>query len=358
MSTDSGPRRAPDISVIMPVYNARDTLRRAVESIRHQMGPSIELICVDDASTDDSASRLETWYAGDSRVRLIRLERNLGPGAARNAGLEAARGEYVLFADADDMVMRGALARLHTLALLHDSDIVKGTFENVFEDGKRKVVVSATTPGPDVETTCLRDSKLLQKIPVSHCTYFFRRGFLLDHDLRYPPDLLVGEDLVFIAQALIAAERVTLTPQVILRFYLMPTSLTRPEKPNPEALLGAIEHRRRVSRLLREQGLIEAAHGYLKHWNYQAEAYWVPMARQWTLPACSQVFEAFRQVISEDGLPWLDHTPATHQYLLALLSLGEDERAIEFLRSGALTRGFATPEDQRSAATLVARVAS
>jgi succinoglycan biosynthesis protein ExoO len=352
-SNSCAERSAPVISVIMPVYNAGDTLRRSVESIRQQVGPQHELICVDDASTDDSASKLDTWYAHEPRVRLIRMERNLGPGAARNKGLESARGDYVMFADADDRVMRGVLARLYSLAVQNDSDIVKGTFENVYNDGSRVLASSATIPGPDIETTCLRESALLQSIPVSHCTYFYRRRLLLDHDIRYPSDLEIGEDLVFIARALVAAERVTLTPQVLFHYYQTPASLTRRERPEPGPLLSAIEQKRRVARLLRDRGLDEASDRYLKRWDYQARSYWIPMAHHWTPEACTRVFDAFRTALPEDGCPWLEHSPLPFRYLYALLCSREDEQAVSFLRSGEILGHFESAERERAAKALI-----
>jgi glycosyltransferase involved in cell wall biosynthesis len=355
---NAGTRPGPDpaISVIMPVYNAGDTLRRAVEAIRHQMGPPLELICVDDASTDDSPRKLESWCADDPCIRLIRLESNQGPGAARNAGLEAARGEYVLFADADDTVLRGALARLHRLAVQHDSDIVKGTYEIVHDDGARDLVTGAVTFGPEVETTCLRQSPYLQSIPVSHCTYLHRRCLLVDRDIRYPTDLEIGEDLVFVARALVAARRVTLSPQVVFRYHQTPVSLTRWETPEPDRLLSAIEQKRRIAMLLREQGLKEASDRYLKTWDYQARTYWAPMSRQCSPEACTRIFDAFRAALPPDGRPWLEQSPLPNRYLYALLCTRADQRAIEFLRSDELVRGFDTQEMRESATELVKAV--
>jgi len=88
----------PLVSVIIPLYNKRPFVRRAVESVRKQTFTNWELIIVDDGSTDGSCSEIP---GDDSRIRLIHQE-NKGPGAARNAGLARARGEYVAFLDADD----------------------------------------------------------------------------------------------------------------------------------------------------------------------------------------------------------------------------------------------------------------
>jgi glycosyltransferase involved in cell wall biosynthesis len=90
------------VSVVMPVYNAEPWLRRSVESVLRQTHASLELIAVDDGSTDGSWAMLQAYAAEDARVRPIRLARNGGVAAARNAGIAAATGSHVAFLDSDD----------------------------------------------------------------------------------------------------------------------------------------------------------------------------------------------------------------------------------------------------------------
>ena len=91
---------APTVSVILPVYNRAETLARCVESVRAQTFTDWELVAIDDASSDASVSALEGF--ADPRIRVLRHERNRGPGAARNTALRAARGEFVALIDSDD----------------------------------------------------------------------------------------------------------------------------------------------------------------------------------------------------------------------------------------------------------------
>ena len=90
-----------DVSVIMPVYNTEPYLREALDSLLKQTNPNIEIICVDDGSTDASASILKEYTEKDPRVQILR-QNHQGAGAARNLGMESAQGEYLLFLDADD----------------------------------------------------------------------------------------------------------------------------------------------------------------------------------------------------------------------------------------------------------------
>lgn len=97
------------VSVVVPVYNRRALIEETLRSALAQQWPSIEVIVVDDGSTDGSADHVERVF-GD-RVRLIRLDRNVGRSAARNAGCAAARGEYIAFLDSDDLWDREKLTR-------------------------------------------------------------------------------------------------------------------------------------------------------------------------------------------------------------------------------------------------------
>lgn len=90
------------VSVVMPVYNAEPWMRRSIDSVLRQTHPSLELIAVDDGSSDGSWAVLQDYAHADARVRPIRLERNGGVAAARNAGIAAATGSHIAFLDSDD----------------------------------------------------------------------------------------------------------------------------------------------------------------------------------------------------------------------------------------------------------------
>ncbi len=91
----------PTISVIIPVYNAAATLDDCLQSVAGQSFKDLEIICIDDGSTDKSGEILAAWQAKDSRIKVLH-QKNLGGGAARNAGLAVAAGEYIHFLDSDD----------------------------------------------------------------------------------------------------------------------------------------------------------------------------------------------------------------------------------------------------------------
>lgn len=106
----------PLVTVVMPVFNGARTLRRSMDSVLDQSFPELELVVVDDASTDGTVAIVEEIAGRDDRVRLVRRERSGGPAAARNSGIEEATGRYLAFCDADDLWLPEKLARQLALA--------------------------------------------------------------------------------------------------------------------------------------------------------------------------------------------------------------------------------------------------
>ena len=117
-----------EISVIMCAYNARQFLRRSIESILNQSFGNLELLIVDDCSTDGTGAIIESYAALDSRVRYLTTDdgnhKNAGPSAARNTGMDAASGKYAYFVDADDWLEPDLLERLWSRAKSTGSEIV------------------------------------------------------------------------------------------------------------------------------------------------------------------------------------------------------------------------------------------
>lgn len=112
-----------NISIIVPVFNAENYLFRCLCSLISQTYGFIEIICINDGSTDHSAEILERFACLDSRIKVIYQE-NLGPAAARNKGLEAATGKYVMFCDADDSYEHDMCEKMFNAMLIHNVDLV------------------------------------------------------------------------------------------------------------------------------------------------------------------------------------------------------------------------------------------
>lgn len=129
----------PTISIIVTLYNAATTLDRCLESILTQSLREIEVLCVNDGSTDGSQAILEQWSRRDSRVRIRQLEENMGILPATNLALRESTGEYIMFVDADDRLLPGACENAVRLIRKHGVDVL--------QFGVR---VKAVLPGLDV----------------------------------------------------------------------------------------------------------------------------------------------------------------------------------------------------------------
>lgn len=116
------------ISIIVPVYNVEKYIGKCLESLMNQTYTNIEIICVDDKSTDNSAQVCERMKIKDARIRVVREEHNKGLASVRNHGVEEASGEYVAFVDSDDWVTPDYLETLHNLLTLYEADVAQGSY--------------------------------------------------------------------------------------------------------------------------------------------------------------------------------------------------------------------------------------
>lgn len=110
------------VTVIVPVYNVEKYLPQCIESILNQSMKNLELICINDHSTDNSVNIIKYYSKIDKRVRLIDNKKNIGPGASRNEAINIARGEYISFIDSDDWINPDFLKKLYVSAKKYDSD--------------------------------------------------------------------------------------------------------------------------------------------------------------------------------------------------------------------------------------------
>ncbi|MEU8786766.1 glycosyltransferase [Streptomyces sp. NPDC048637] len=192
----------PTVSVIVPVHNTRRYLDRSLGSVFAQTldRRHIEVIAVDDGSTDGSAE----WLAGQARrhphLTVLRQEASGGAGKPRNAGLARATGDYVFFLDSDDRLDTEALFWLTRTAQRHGSDIVHGRIAGA--DGRAAPV--------DLRTTRAHVSVFDSPVYWTLAAYkLFRRSFLEHHRLRFVEGRLLAEDLPFGIAALLRAEVVS-----------------------------------------------------------------------------------------------------------------------------------------------------
>ena len=183
----------PTVSIIMPCFQNGETLERSVQSVQAQTFADWELIAVDDVSTDDTLTRLRALAATEPRMRVLHQE-NGGVSAARNAGIDAAQGEWLFFLDADDRLTDDALAFL--LGLADDAlDVVCGAYEMRFADEGGRCERHACADG-DLQTvleSLIRGDSALN----SMCARLYRASFIREAGIRAPKGVAVGEDVLF-----------------------------------------------------------------------------------------------------------------------------------------------------------------
>lgn len=192
----------PDISVVVAVYNAMPYLTQCLDSIAAQTlgAERIEVIAVNDGSTDGSGAELDRFAALHPHVRVLHQPNSGGPSAPRNRALDLARGRYVYVVDSDDYLGEEALERLLAMAEAQGSDIVLAKVVGL----GRSVAEKAHK---HLEQADLYTSEVYRSL---HSAKLFRRELLeRDGGIRYPEDLWFGEDQIFVTAAYLEAERIS-----------------------------------------------------------------------------------------------------------------------------------------------------
>ena len=284
----------PKVSVIIPVYNCEAYLPACIASLRSQSMEEMEFIFVNDKSPDDSLSILRAQEMQDPRIRVIAFPENRGVSAARNAGLEAARGEFVGFCDSDDWVETGMYARLYQAAKDAQADI---SFCRVFKDRgeKSENVPLGFETGTRFDKGAIRETlipAMLSKetdsdeLPLSGYTprNLFRRSVL--EGLSFRPDIRYAEDLLFIVEAMLHADAAVAVDEAYYHYRFHAGSVTKKYSPHVpkshdlsndaiEALLGdypecmrrmTIRRRKMAVTAVRNYCMKEAPGGFMDKW--------------------------------------------------------------------------------------------
>lgn len=201
------------VSVIIPVYNVEAYLRECLDSVLNQTLRDIEIICVDDGSTDGSAAILAEYAARDSRVRIV-TQKNAGAGAARNAGLALAKGEWLSFLDADDVFDGNML-----------SDMVAAG-----ENGKADVVAC----------TEIKRGDIFRRWRGWAWDKIFKREFISKHKFEFQ-NLPVSNDLYFTYGALVQAAKIAVVPRTYVMHRKRDGSVETTRDRSPLAPLEAVK---------------------------------------------------------------------------------------------------------------------
>ncbi|ANT49629.1 glycosyltransferase family 2 protein [Mesorhizobium amorphae] len=220
----------PDVSFVIAAYNAEATLDRAIASAIAQRDVSVEVVVVDDTSRDRTLEVARS-YPQDI-VRVVALPENRGPGGARNAGLELARGRWVAVLDSDDAVYPGRLSTMIARAEKAGAEIAIDNLQVVREDG-----VAEDTMFPAAYLESLGEISLADYISgnivfesrfnLGYLKPIFQRRFLNENGLRYDEGLIIGEDYILLASALAKGGRCVVEPTTGYVYHIRSGSISR-----------------------------------------------------------------------------------------------------------------------------------
>lgn len=208
----------PKISILVPIYNVEKYLRECIDSLVNQTLQDIEIICINDGSTDNSLAILEEYEQKDSRIKIINKE-NSGYGASMNMGLNAATGDYIGIVESDDFAQLNMFEDLYTIAIENNIDIVKSDFFNYttannksVKAGKIDKCISNKVINAKVHTDLLR-------IQPSIWSAIYKKSFLDENHIRFLETPGASyQDTSFAFKTTSLAERIYLTDKAYINY--------------------------------------------------------------------------------------------------------------------------------------------
>lgn len=237
----------PLITVAIAVYNTEKYLKDCMESVVNQTYRNLEIICVNDASTDSSFAILESYALQDSRIKIITNSKNSGLGVTRNVGMDAAQGEYILFVDSDDWIDLTTCEKLITKALENDAEIVfYGAWQVEGEQRKRMpnhCEVSYPLTTNDRKT-------LLEKTLPSTWSKLWKREFMRENKIRFP-DFRRAQDQLPHWIVCLKSEKIIFSTDL---FYNYRTNETQVSKSGDERLVLIVDVFDGIEKWLKDEG--------------------------------------------------------------------------------------------------------
>ena len=220
-----------DISVVVPMYNAERFIRFCVDSALNQTLKNVEVVVVDDRSSDNSLNLCRELYGNNERVQILQQPENRGPGATRNRGIREASGEYIAFLDSDDAMVPENLERMFTAAKKYDADVLHNNQMKItlpLNDGSIPIDILSSPDYlltiqldkgesiTDIETLPMNLTQRLDRwkegrIQWSVCNKMIRRSLIMENNIIFH-DMKMAEDALFCLQCLLTAKNYVMMP--------------------------------------------------------------------------------------------------------------------------------------------------
>lgn len=245
------------ITVVVPAYNVEEYLPRCVESIITQTYQNLEIILVNDGSTDKSGEICEAYAKKDDRIKVIHKE-NSGPSESRNIGLETAKGEYITFIDADDFIHESYIERLYSLAEMNGSEIVccnytRGDADDFSGVKAEKQIEERTYTADEMLRNWHGKYKHLETVIWNK---LYKKELFEKNHIRYPEDCISGED-VQITHLLVAnARQVTITNETLYYYFRNKQSITSSAS-KEKVVVNEVAQKKRLE-FFQQNGYLEA----------------------------------------------------------------------------------------------------
>lgn len=223
------------ISIIIPIYNSKKYLGTCIESIIKQSYQNLEILLINDGSTDGSADLCDMYAAQDSRIKVIHKQ-NGGVSSARNKGLASAQGKYITFVDSDDFVDPGYVFEMHANIIEHNSDLAFCKYAKIVDS--KTIYIEEPIPSclkvnlqnPAFVRFIHRFFDYKQNIFGSSCRLLFKKE--LAKSLCFDSDIKTCEDLIFLVNLMLEAKRISCVNKHLYFYRIMPTSASHSYKPD------------------------------------------------------------------------------------------------------------------------------
>lgn len=242
-----------EVSIIIPIYNAEKYLKRCLDSVVNQTFKSLEIILINDGSTDNSLRIMNEYKGNYNNIEIIN-QQNAGQGEARNNGISIATGEYITFADADDWLSENYVQVLYDAIKKNNSDISVCNMIMVMSRTLREIK-SMNFPqrelkGDEAVRDLLQD-KELKSYPWGK---LYKKSIFLENNIIFPARMFY-EDLAVIFQAFYYSSKVSLVNEYCYYYFQSEDSSTR--APNPKTIHDRVEALRMVQRFLLRNNTME-----------------------------------------------------------------------------------------------------
>ncbi|MCC8172047.1 MAG: glycosyltransferase [Parabacteroides sp.] len=236
--------RAPLVSIIVPVYNVVQYADKCIVSLVRQTYRNIEIILIDDGSTDGSGLVLDAWIRKDSRIKVFHTV-NGGVTAARKEGWRQSTGEYCIFVDADDSLTPDAVAYFIAVFAEGDYDFVSGAYDIVYNDGRvvhKPVPFTGMFGMAEYIAGMLRVCRCLPSIGIG----MFRSVLFDEEAFAIPREIVRGEDTLLVTGLLNKMNKIYCSDKVFYLYYQRDDSVTHQVTLPPEYMLEIIKIQRRI----------------------------------------------------------------------------------------------------------------